>query len=75
MKFQQRDSFLIQPHLWAGLTQVSDSVSVSIVGSYENVIKTIKKFNEIGTQYFILSASPNDEEIERIGQYVLPYLR
>ncbi|MFC5700214.1 LLM class flavin-dependent oxidoreductase [Cohnella faecalis] len=72
-KYFIQDDYKVDQHLWAGLSQISDSVSLSIVGSYLDVITALKRYEEAGTDYFIVSGSRNDREIERIGQYVLPY--
>ncbi|QHE59808.1 LLM class flavin-dependent oxidoreductase [Rossellomorea vietnamensis] len=61
-------------NLWSGLSEVSTSLSMTIVGSYEKVISTIEKYRELGVNYFLLTSFTDETEIDRIGQYVLPYL-
>jgi alkanesulfonate monooxygenase SsuD/methylene tetrahydromethanopterin reductase-like flavin-dependent oxidoreductase (luciferase family) len=62
-------------HLWAGLAKISTSVPLSIVGSYAEVVDTIKRLQELGAEYFIFSGLIQDREIERIGNFVLPYVK
>lgn len=62
-------------NLWGGLSEVSTAVSLSIVGSYKEVITTLKRFQEIGVEYFLLMGSAKDNEIERIGQNIIPYMK
>ncbi|MBJ8030403.1 LLM class flavin-dependent oxidoreductase [Bacillus cereus group sp. N21] len=66
----------VDKNLWAGLAQVSTSVPLSIVGSYQEVIDTIRRLQEIGAEYFIFSGIVGKEkEIVRIGDNVLPYVK
>ncbi|KMQ32190.1 LLM class flavin-dependent oxidoreductase [Bacillus cereus] len=73
--FKKYDNFMVNQHVWGGLSQVSNAVSLSIVGSYEDVRSTIKKYHACGVDYFLFSGSVGNNEIERIGEYILPYLR
>ncbi|MFE6375630.1 LLM class flavin-dependent oxidoreductase [Bacillus subtilis] len=59
-------------NLWTGRSQISSGTSVSIVGSYEEVSKTIQTFHEAGADFFIITASGMDNEIQRIGEHILP---
>ncbi|MDF9506993.1 LLM class flavin-dependent oxidoreductase [Bacillus cereus] len=66
----------VDKNLWAGLAQISTSVPLSIVGSYQEVIDTIKKLQGIGAEYFIFSGMVGKEkEIIRIGDNILPYVK
>ncbi|WP_152656270.1 LLM class flavin-dependent oxidoreductase [Oceanobacillus sp. CFH 90083] len=74
-KLLEYDNFIIGDNLWSGLAQVSKSVPVSIVGSYQEVINTIIKLREIGADYFIFTGIARDREIERIGENILPFIK
>lgn len=65
------ENLWIDKHLWAGLSVVNPSNSVSIVGSYEEVISTLYDFWNAGSSYFIITSQISDNEIERIGKNVL----
>lgn len=73
--FQKYDDFCVEENIWAGLSQVSNAVSLSIVGSYKEVQSTIKRYQECGINYFLLSGSVKDNEIEHIGENILPFIR
>ncbi len=64
----------ISEHLWAGLVQLNTSNGFSIVGSYEEVRQSIRRFRELGVDFFIVSGLAGSEEQKRIGEYVLPYV-
>ncbi|MFC4101451.1 LLM class flavin-dependent oxidoreductase [Paenibacillus xanthanilyticus] len=68
-------NYRVDRHLWSGIAQVSTAHGLSIVGSYRDVIDTIRRYHELGADYFLLSGMAGDREIERIGQYVLPVLK
>jgi alkanesulfonate monooxygenase len=57
--------------LWAGLSQLNTSNGFSIVGSYEEVRQTLYRFQQLGTDYFILSGLISAQELERIGQHIV----
>ncbi len=46
-----------------------------LVGSAEDVAKSLKKYQDLGITHFILSDTPYREETIRIGDQVLPLLR
>ncbi|TKI55088.1 LLM class flavin-dependent oxidoreductase [Brevibacillus antibioticus] len=73
-KHYNYDQFVVDKNLWGGLCQISTAHTLSIVGSYEEVRDTMKRFHELGTEYFLLTGSVGDHEIERLGEYILPYL-
>ncbi|MCU5273562.1 LLM class flavin-dependent oxidoreductase [Bacillus cereus] len=66
-----KDSMWIDDHLWGGLSLVNPSNSISIVGSYEEVVSTLTDFWEIGANYFLITSQISEHEIERIGQNVV----
>lgn len=69
------DNYMVDKHLWGGLSQVNASNSVSIVGNYKEVISTLLDFYEAGAEYFLITSLVSDSEIERIGQHVLRPLK
>ncbi|MGY1422620.1 LLM class flavin-dependent oxidoreductase [Bacillus cereus] len=74
-RYLHNQSHFHENNLWSGLSQVSTSISMTIVGSYQQVISTILKYKEIGVDYFLLTSFTDETEIDRVGQYVIPYLR
>jgi alkanesulfonate monooxygenase len=45
-----------------------------LVGSAEDVAKSLRKYADLGVTHFILSDTPYREEITRIGNHLLPHL-
>ncbi|MGG0208483.1 LLM class flavin-dependent oxidoreductase [Bacillus mycoides] len=74
-EFKEFEDYIVDDHLWGGLAEVSPTVALSIVGSYEEVIKTFQKYYELGVSYFLIVGYCNNNEIERLGKYVLPELK
>ncbi|MGC5775202.1 LLM class flavin-dependent oxidoreductase [Paenibacillus pabuli] len=64
----------VEPYIWSGFSKISTSIGLSIVGNYQEVITAIKRYAEAGVEYFLFANYNDDSEIERIGEYVLPYL-
>ncbi|APO47195.1 monooxygenase [Paenibacillus xylanexedens] len=69
------NNYVIDEFLWAGLSQINPSVSVSIVGSYVEVIQALNRFSEAGAEYILLTSMLNDNEVERIGTHILPHFK
>jgi len=46
-----------------------------LVGSAEDVAKSLRKYQDLGITHFILSDTPYREEIVRVGDQLLPLLR
>lgn len=74
-QLQVTASDLKQETLWPGRSLVSHDHGLSIVGDYKEVIHTIKQYEDSGINYFIFTGSGDRNEIERIGQYIIPYIR
>ncbi|PEA82335.1 LLM class flavin-dependent oxidoreductase [Bacillus pseudomycoides] len=66
---------MIDEYLWAGLSKINPSNAISIVGSYQEVIVALNRFHDIGADYILLTSLLDDSEIDRLGQYVLPYVK
>ncbi len=68
------NDLMIDETLWAGLNKINPSNSISSVGSYAEVTSTLKRFHNMGANYFILTCI-NGDEIENIGQNVIARLK
>jgi alkanesulfonate monooxygenase len=62
-------------HLWDGMKRLSPRPTPMIIGSYGQVVDTIKRFSDIGLSCFILHGYPSGAEARRIDEYVIPRLR
>lgn len=71
--------FVAQSKLRSPVTLEDYSVSnrglrPDLVGTPRRVIDRIKRYEDLGVELLLLQASPMAEEIERIGNEVLPYV-
>ncbi|TQK41810.1 alkanesulfonate monooxygenase [Brevibacillus sp. AG162] len=71
----KKENLRLQANLWAGLAQVSTAQSLSIVGSYVEVADTIRLYQSVGADCFLFSGSTGKEELQRLGERVLPLIR
>lgn len=46
-----------------------------LVGSYQEVADALRKYQDLGVSHFVLSDTPYLQEVERVGQNLLPLLR
>jgi alkanesulfonate monooxygenase len=49
--------------------------STWLVGSYDEVAAALARYADLGVTHFVLSDTPYEEEIVRVGDHVLPRLR
>lgn len=64
-----------EPHLWTEIGKARSGCGAALVGSPEQIIGKIKRYQEMGIRSFIFSGYPHFEECERFGTHVLPYLK
>ena len=64
--------YMIDRHLWSGLTTIRTGAGVAVVGSPQQVADTLQEFIDIGCTEFCLSGYPHAAEAERFGQMVMP---
>lgn len=69
------EDFFIHPNVWSGFGYIGIPPGCAIVGSYENVVKRIREYEEIGISMFFLAGYPHLEETYRLGEHVLPRLK
>ncbi|MGE4303668.1 MAG: LLM class flavin-dependent oxidoreductase [Novosphingobium sp.] len=69
------DDLFIEPHLWGGFSYIGIPPGFAFVGSYENVVKKIRQFADLGLSWFFINGYPHLEEIYRLGEHVLPHFR
>jgi alkanesulfonate monooxygenase len=62
-------------HLWDGMKRLSPRPTPMIIGSYGQVVDTIKRFSDIGLSCFIMHGYPSSTEARRIDENVIPQLR
>lgn len=69
----QAEGYRIGPHLWSGVSSVRPGAGVVVVGTPQQVARTLYEFVDLGCSEFCLSGYPHDEEAERFGRLVMPY--
>jgi len=63
-----------EPHLWTGIGKARSGCGAAIVGTPQQVIDKIHRYEAMGIEAFIFSGYPHKEEAERFAHLVLPYL-
>lgn len=65
----------VEPHLWTGIGRARSGCGAAIVGSPEQVLAKLRRYQEMGIRAFILSGYPHKQECEYFAKLVLPYLK
>ena len=68
-----RDGYT-EPHLWTGIGRARSGAGAALVGSTEQVVDKLRRYQAMGMRSFILSGYPHGEECRRVGETVLPHL-
>ena len=64
----------IELSLWTGIGKARSGCGAAIVGSPQQVIDKIRRYQELGIEAFIFSGYPHIAEAERFAELVLPHL-
>jgi alkanesulfonate monooxygenase len=64
----------VEENLWTGIGRARSGCGAAIVGSTDQVLNKIRRYNSMGIESFILSGYPHLDECRRFGQLVLPHL-
>jgi alkanesulfonate monooxygenase len=67
------DGFL-EPSLWTGIGKARSGCGAAIVGTPQQVIEKIRRYQDLGIEAFIFSGYPHIDEAERFAEFVLPHL-
>jgi alkanesulfonate monooxygenase len=65
----------IDRHLWTGVGRGRSGCGIAVVGDPDQVVETLRKYQQRGIDTFILSGYPHLAECELVSRYVLPALR
>ena len=63
-----------EPGLWTGIGRARSGAGAALVGSTEQVVEKLRRYQAMGMRSFILSGYPHLEECRRVGETVLPHL-
>lgn len=64
----------VEPHLWTGIGKARSGCGAAIVGTPQQVINKIKRYEAMGIEAFIFSGYPHKDEAERFADLVLAHL-
>jgi len=64
----------VEPHLWTGIGKARSGCGAAIVGTPQQVIDKIHRYEAMGVEAFIFSGYPHKDEAERFADLVLPHL-
>ena len=65
----------IEPHLWTGIGRARSGCGAALVGSVDQVMSKIERYQKMGIRAFIFSGYPHLQECEIFGTKVLPHLK
>lgn len=64
----------VEDYLWTGIGRARSGCGAAIVGTPDQVISKIQRYQEMGIEAFIFSGYPHRDEAERFAHQVLPRL-
>jgi alkanesulfonate monooxygenase len=65
----------VEPHLWTGIGRARSGCGAAIVGDPQQVADTLRRYQALGIDTFILSGYPHLGECRRFAELVMPLLR
>jgi alkanesulfonate monooxygenase len=65
------DDGYVEANLWTGIGRARSGCGAAIVGSPEQVLAKLRRYQAMGVEAFILSGYPHLEECRRFGELVL----
>ena len=65
----------IEPHVWSGIGRARSGCGAALVGSVDQVMSKIERYQKMGIRAFIFSGYPHLNECEQFGTKVLPHLK
>jgi alkanesulfonate monooxygenase len=64
----------IEPGLWTGIGRARSGCGAALVGSVDQVLSKIERYQKMGIRAFIFSGYPHLDECDIFGTKVLPHL-
>ncbi|MEN1987491.1 LLM class flavin-dependent oxidoreductase [Paenibacillus hubeiensis] len=74
-QYAECDKLWVEDHLWAGLSKVSRSVGLTVIGSYEEVCRKLEHYHSAGVDYFLFSGYLDAGVCKVIGEHIIPYFK
>ena len=75
MRNASDDDGFIEDGLWTGIGRARSGCGAALVGTPDQIIAKIKRYQDMGIRAFIFSGYPMLQECELFGRYVLPELK
>lgn len=69
------DDGYIEPHMWTGIGRARSGCGAALVGSVDQVLSKIERYQKMGIRAFIFSGYPHRKECDIFGTKVLPQLK
>ena len=69
------DDGYTEPGLWTGIGRARSGCGAALVGSVDQVLSKIERYQKMGIKAFIFSGYPHQKECETVGSKILPQLR
>lgn len=71
---KDRESLLVGPHLWAGIGLLRGGAGTAVVGNPQQVAETLRAYQALGADTFVLSGYPHLEEAYNVAELLFPVL-
>lgn len=75
MRAAADSEFYVEPHLWTGIGLARSGCGAALVGSPEQIVAKIQKYQDMGIRSFIFSGYPHRQEADYFARLVLPHLK
>jgi alkanesulfonate monooxygenase len=69
------ESGYLEPHIWTGIGRARSGCGAALVGSVDQVMSKIERYQKMGIRAFIFSGYPHLDECQTFGTKVLPHLK
>ncbi len=68
------DEGYIEPNLWTGVGRARSGCGAALVGSADQILSKLERYQKMGMRAFILSGYPHLEEADYVSRLVLPHM-
>ena len=75
VRAQADDEGYVEPGLWTGIGRARSGCGAALVGSVDQVMTKLERYQRMGIRAFVLSGYPHRDECEQFGTKVLPQLK
>ncbi len=75
VRAQADDEGYAEPGLWTGIGRARSGCGAALVGSVDQVMTKLERYQRMGIRAFVLSGYPHRDECEQFGTKVLPQLK